>query len=333
MTSDSLTSPAKPTSVQPGDPMIELVDVHKHFGETHALDGINLSVAAGELVGLLGPNGAGKTTTINLLATLITPDAGSCRVGGIDPAKDPAAVRSMIGLTGQFAALDDMLTAKENLELFGRLLKLGHQAAKERSVELLERFDLVEAADRRVGGFSGGMRRRLDLAVSMIASPMVLFLDEPTTGLDPRSRQALWDVVRDLRSAGVTILLTTQYLEEADQLADRIVVIDSGTVIASGTATELKALVGGTVLELTVPDDTERARVCALFAGAVEGSGNVVTVPGDDPNALLRDAARLVEAGITVANVAIHRPTLDDVFLTLTGHATRGKVDHPEEAA
>ena len=301
-------------------PMIELQGVRKRFGELEALAGVDLAVHSGELVGLLGPNGAGKTTAISVLATLLAPDDGVARVGGVDVTADPDAVRAMIGLTGQFAALDDMLTGSENLELFGRLLKLGRRTARRRAGELLGRFDLGDAADRRVGEYSGGMRRRLDLAVSMLADPAVLFLDEPTTGLDPRSRQALWDVVRDLRMRGVTILLTTQYLEEADQLADRIVVIDHGTVIAEGTAAALKARVGGAVVEVSVPTDDDRERARRAVATLVETADGHLAAPAEDPAAVLDVAARLAAAGIAVDDIAIRRPSLDDVFLSLTGH-------------
>jgi len=313
--------------------MIELVGVRKRFGELEALAGLDVSVAPGELVGLLGPNGAGKTTAINVLATLLAPDDGMARVGGVDVTADPDAVRSMIGLTGQFAALDDILTGRENLELFGRLLKLGGSPARRRAAELLERFDLADAADRRVGDYSGGMRRRLDLAVSMLADPAVLFLDEPTTGLDPRSRQALWDVVRDLAARGVTILLTTQYLEEADQLADRIVVIDHGTVIAEGTAAQLKTRVGGAVVEVSIPQEDDRRRARAVVVSLSEDAAGRLTAPAEDPAAVLDVAARLAAAGVVVDDIAIRRPSLDDVFLSLTGHAADVGAADPETPA
>lgn len=299
--------------------MITMSGIEKRFGDVRALAGLDLAVAEGELVGLLGPNGAGKTTTINVLTTLAGADAGRCTVGGIDVARDPDAVRAMIGLTGQFAALDDVLTGRESLVLFARLLKLGRDPARRRADELLERFDLVEAAGRRVGTYSGGMRRRLDLAVSMLAEPPVLFLDEPTTGLDPRSRQSLWEVVRSLRERGVTILLTTQYLEEADQLADRIVVVDHGRVIAEGTPAALKAKVGGAVLDVAIPGAGDRRRAVADLGGFDEAADGRVSFPADDPAEVLTVAARLAGAGVVVDDVTIRRPSLDDVFFALTG--------------
>lgn len=302
---------------------VEALGLHKSFGDVDALRGVSLSVEEGEILGVLGPNGAGKTTTINILTTLLRPDSGTVRVAGIDVLADPAAVRPLIGLTGQFAALDDALTARENLVLFGRLFKLGKAAATARAAELLDEFGLADAADRRTATFSGGMRRRLDLAASMIGKPRVLFLDEPTTGLDPRSRAMLWDVVRHLRDEGITVFLTTQYLEEADQLADRIVVIDHGTVIAEGTPDELKARIGGAVCHLTV-DDEQRARAAAALGErwpVAEHDGEL-TVPSDGPATLLQVVRILDENGIVPSDIGLRNPTLDDVFLALTGEPT-----------
>ncbi|MGH4022100.1 MAG: ATP-binding cassette domain-containing protein [Pseudonocardiaceae bacterium] len=302
--------------------MIEMTGIGKRFGATDALDGLSLRVDAGTIVGLLGPNGAGKTTTIEVLSTLTRPDHGTARVAGYDVRSEPAAVRSVIGLTGQFAALEENMTARENLILFGRLLKLGKAGARARAAELLARFDLAEVADRRVKTFSGGTRRRLDLAVSMLAEPTVLFLDEPTTGLDPRSRVALWDMVRELRDQGMTILLTTQHLEEADTLADRIAVVDHGRVIAEGTAATLKRRVGGSVCHIAV-GDASRDRAAAALAplGEVSHVDSGLTVPAEGPGTLAEVVRRLDTAGVHVDDLALRRPTLDDVFFALTGHA------------
>jgi daunorubicin resistance ABC transporter ATP-binding subunit len=308
--------------------VIEVEGLVKRFGDVVALDGIDLRVDAGGLVGLLGPNGAGKTTTINVLSTLLLPDAGVCRVGGCDVVDRPDEVRSLIGLTGQFAALDEQLTGRENLVLFGRLLKLGRSGARRRAAELLDRFELRDAAHRRVATYSGGMRRRLDLAASLVGEPRVLFLDEPTTGLDPRSRRELWDVVGELRAAGATILLTTQYLEEADRLADRIVVVDGGVVVVEGTPAELKARVGGSVCEVAVADAGRRAVASAALDGLGEVAevGDRLTVPAEGTATLTEVVRRLDAAGVVADDIALRRPTLDDVFLALTGH-TAGRGD------
>lgn len=315
-----------------GEFAIEMRRVVKRFGETVALDGLSLQVAARSIVGLLGPNGAGKTTTIDVLSTLVRPDEGTARVAGCDVLSDPAAVRSRIGMTGQFAALDEQLTARENLVLFGRLLKLGKSGARARTDELLVRFDLADSADRLVRTFSGGMRRRLDLAVSLLAEPAVLFLDEPTTGLDPRSRTAVWEMVRELRDQGMTVLLTTQQLDEADALADRIVVIDHGQVIAEGTAAELKERVGGAVCHVTVGDESRDRAVAALTpVGTVSGAGTRLLVPATAPSAVVDVVRRLDAAGISVSDLEVRRPTLDDVFFALTGHAAgAGPLDQPD---
>ncbi len=305
----------------------------KQFGEQRALDELSFEVATGEVLGLLGPNGAGKTTAINVLSTLLPPDGGTATVMGHDVVRDGEAVRRSISLTGQFAAVDDLLTGAENLVLFGRLRGLSGGEAKRRSADLLDRFSLADAADKRVGTYSGGMRRRLDLAASLVVPAPVLFLDEPTTGLDPRSRNELWDVVRELRDEGLTIVLTTQYLEEADQLAERIVVIDAGTVIADGTPEALKSAAGGRSCVITPAD----LRHLDELAAAVEGVGTV-TVHDDSVSVADAGSAELpsivgavTAAGIGLADVALRQPTLDDVFLQLTDHPANPEV-HVEGA-
>ncbi|QBI19897.1 ATP-binding cassette domain-containing protein [Egibacter rhizosphaerae] len=306
----------------------------KRYGTTTALDGLDLAVESGTVHGLLGPNGAGKTTVVRVLATLLRAEAGTAQVAGFDVHREPARVRARIGLTGQFAAVDQLLTGRENLALFGRLLHLGRRDARRRADELLAQFDLTDAADRPVREYSGGMGRRLDLAASLILDPDVLFLDEPTTGLDPRSRAAVWEAVRALAGAGTTVLLTTQYLEEADRLADRVSVIDRGLVIAEGPVDDLKQRTGAERLELVLSadDDPELAQRILERVGTTdphyEPASRRLYVPVADGVAALVTAARdLHSAGVTPEDLGIRRPTLDDVFLQLTGHATTSAAD------
>lgn len=304
----------------------------KTFGDFTAVDGISFEVPTGTVLGLLGPNGAGKTTTVNMLATLLTPDGGSASIAGFDVVKDRASVRKSIMLTGQFAALDESLTGRENLILFGRLMGLRKREANGRADELLEAFNLVEAASRRVGKFSGGMRRRIDIACGLVVRPEVVFLDEPTTGLDPRSRQDVWNIVTSLRDQGITTLLTTQYLEEADLLSDRIVVIDKGRVIAEGTASALKEEVGGTFCEVipSYPDDLKKLK--QLLADMVppdqiriDMSRTSLTMPAINATQTLVEIVRRTDAArIELTDVGLRRPSLDDVFLKLTESPTGG---------
>ena len=307
--------------------MIRTEDLRKRYGGVPALDGLDLHVPPATVRGLLGPNGAGKTTVIRILATLLRPDAGHAEIAGIDLTRRPAAVRERIGLLGQHPALDDVLSGRQNLELFGRLHHLRACAARTRADELLERFDLTGAADRQVSGYSGGMRRRLDLAAALIMAPAVLFLDEPTTGLDPRARAEVWAAVRALVHDGTTVLLTTQYLDEADQLAHTVSVLDHGRVVAEGTPEELKARLGADRLDIVVRDAaqlTAAARIVGLVTGAephLETETRRIGVPVRDRVAALTGAARaLQDAGITAEDIALRRPTLDEVFLHLTGH-------------
>jgi ABC-2 type transport system ATP-binding protein len=305
----------------------------KTYGDIHALDGLDLAVPEGTILGLLGPNGAGKTTAVRILTTLLEPDGGTAEVAGIDVRKRPGEVRRQIGLSGQYAAVDEYLTGYENLDLIGRLYGLGRKNSRLRARDLLDRFTLADAGDRPVKTYSGGMRRRLDLAGALVASPPVLFLDEPTTGLDPRSRTDMWDVIVELVKAGTTLLLTTQYLEEADELADSIVVFDHGTVIAKGTADELKDTIGGDVVEFTIVDRARRDEALRLVSGLSEeavvtdSDGYLGVRAGRHGSATLIEVVRALDgAGIQAQGLGVRRPSLDDVFLSLTGHRAQAEV-------
>ncbi|MDH3707133.1 MAG: ATP-binding cassette domain-containing protein [Acidimicrobiia bacterium] len=319
---------------------IEASGLVKRYGEVTALGGLDLTVPEGTVLGLLGPNGAGKTTVVSILTTLVEPDEGEATVAGIDLLADPGEVRRRIGLAGQYAAVDEVLTGLENLDMIGRLYHLGKGRARQRATELLERFDLVDAADRPVKTYSGGMRRRLDLAGALVAAPQVLFLDEPTTGLDPRSRLELWDIIRELVGSGTTLLLTTQYLEEADQLADDIVVIDHGLAIAHGTADELKAGVGGERIEVIVAEAAQLGATVEalshLAVGEIErdvATRRVLVPISGGPDVLRKALTELGDHGIGVAEIGLRLPTLDDVFLTLTGSRIEGDDPIDGEAA
>jgi ABC-2 type transport system ATP-binding protein len=333
--SDALALPGEicggmPLSKVSSGPAIFAEGLTKSFGEVRALRGIDLAVPRGAVLGVLGPNGAGKTTAVRILTTLLLPDGGRAIIDGHDVLRDPAAVRRSIGLSGQSAAIQEELTGRENLEIVGRLYHLSWPDARARAAELLEQFDLVDAADRQAKTYSGGMQRRLDLAASLVGQPKVLFLDEPTTGLDPRSRLGMWDVIRSLAAGGTTIMLTTQYLDEADELADSIVVIDHGQVIAEGTAEELKSQIGGDVLEFVVPDRSRFNDAVAAIKPLGEGephvdadTGMVSLGAGSRGSDILVEAVSgLDAAGVVTHGLALRRPSLDDVFLALTGHAT-----------
>ncbi|MBO2454649.1 ATP-binding cassette domain-containing protein [Actinomadura barringtoniae] len=306
------------------DPIVIAEDLHKSFGDTHALRGLDLRVPAGSVCGVLGPNGAGKTTAVRILATLSDPDSGHARIAGFDVTRDADKVRARIGLAGQHAAVDEKLTGRSNLRMFGRLYHLPRAQARRRADELLERFGLMDAADRPVGGYSGGMRRRLDVVASLILRPQVLFLDEPTTGLDPRSRGEIWDSIRELVADGTTVLLTTQYLDEADQLADDIAVVDHGRVVATGTPDELKATIGDR-LDVEVEDPSSLQAAATVMSG-LAGADPAMTAADRLSVALPGAGTRLADivleldrAGVSMADVSLRRPTLDEVFLRLTG--------------
>ena len=302
---------------------ISATGLRKSYGDKVVLDGIDLHVAQGTVFSLLGPNGAGKTTAVNILSTLISPDGGSATIAGHDLATDPDGIRTVIGLTGQFSAVDNLLTGEENLQLMAKLRHLPPASRRARVAELLERFDLVEAAKKPLATYSGGMKRRLDLAMTLVGDPRIIFLDEPTTGLDPRSRHTMWDIVRGLVADGVTVFLTTQYLDEADELAGRIAVLDGGRVVASGTPAELKRRIGGGHVRFEFADEATLARAAALFSDAPRDAELLtLDVPSDGSMAALRALLdRVADAGVEAQNLTIHTPDLDDVFFALTGRA------------
>ena len=319
---------------------IEAEGLVKVFGRTRALDGIDLQVGAGTILGMLGPNGAGKTTTVRVLTTLLRPDLGTARVAGFDVRTEASQVRREIGLTGQYAALDESLTGRANLIMVGQLCRMSKKQAKRRAAELLDEFDLTDAADRGVKTYSGGMRRRLDLAASLVARPSILFLDEPTTGLDPRSRVVTWDAVRALTATGTTVLLTTQHLDEADQLADLITVVDHGRVIAEGTSAELKAKVGGERVLITVAAQSDLGAARNVLAGIADGppqtdpAARTVEAPVDGGARRMPEIVRELDAaGVLLDDLGIRRPSLDDVFLTLTGRAADTAAESEKEVA
>ncbi len=333
------------TSYAPAEALaIEADGLVKIFGEQRAVDGVSLAVPQGAVYGVLGPNGAGKTTTIRMLATLLRPDGGRARIFGHDVLSEPTAVRSLIGVTGQYASVDEKLSATENLMIFSRLLGLSRGDAKRKSSELLEEFGLTEAANKPLENFSGGMRRRLDLAASLIATPPLLFLDEPTTGLDPRTRAQMWETIRRLVREGATVLLTTQYLDEADQLADRIAVIDRGKVIADGTSDELKASVSQSALQITVADRSriEQARTEVadflshaegkLVEAAISPEAGRVTAPLSDPSVTADLLIRLRDNDIRVDEITVSKPSLDEVFFAITGHGAESDTEDDDSA-
>jgi ABC-2 type transport system ATP-binding protein len=316
----------------PNHAAVETEELRKSYGDVHALRGVDLHVAAGTVFGLLGPNGAGKTTVVRILTTLLPPDGGTARVAGLDVVRDARALRKHIGLAGQHAAVDENLTGFENLEMVGRLYHLGRRASRSRARELLAEFDLTEAGGRTAGTYSGGMRRRLDLAAALVARPPILFLDEPTTGLDIRSRIGLWDAIATLVSEGTTVLLTTQYLDEADRLADRIAVIDQGLLIAEGTPDALKQQVGGDRLEIRLDDAARHVQAMAELERIADGRPSVVDgslrVPVQSRRGAIAEAVRRLDAaGIAIDDIALRTPTLDDVFLELTGHVAEPQAE------
>ncbi len=313
------------------DSIIAVKDLKKSFGKVLVLDGIDLEVKRGTMLALLGPNGAGKTTTVRILSTLLAPDSGSARIAGFDVVTQSNQVRHTIGLTGQYAAVDELLTGRDNLVMMGRLYHLGIERSKKRAQELLKQFDLTDAADRAVKTYSGGMRRRLDLAASLVAAPPVLFLDEPTTGLDPRSRLTMWTVIEELMASGATILLTTQYLEEADKLADKIAVLDKGKIIAQGTADELKARVGRERTELVIEAGSDFKKATELLKGEgvnVNETERSISLPTDGSVSAVKRILDILSSNkIEIDTMSVHKPTLDDVFLRLTGHGAETKTE------
>ncbi len=322
-------------TINPTAPAISASAVRKSFGEHIVLDEVDLTVTEGTIFALLGPNGAGKTTMVRILSTLIRADAGECRVDGHDVTTDPDAVRAVIGVTGQFSAVDNLLTGEENLRLMADLRHLGRDVGRRRIVELLERFDLADAADKPLSTYSGGMRRRLDLAMTLVGDPTVIFLDEPTTGLDPRSRRTMWQIIRELVTDGVTIFLTTQYLEEADQLADRVAVLDHGQIVAEGTPAELKRRIPGGHIQLQFAEPQALHSAAGMLPNAAPNPDQLILqVPGDGSVAWLRQVLETLDgARIDVEHLSIHTPDLDDVFFAVTGHATTEPTTRQQEEA